>query len=545
MHLRFPSATRNGTHATRNLLYGTVFPVPTFPRKLTSVNDLSSAELATRLRQRRRTQKSAMNRLAKRRAKPPSSPSTLDKLAAASRPVDEGAALAAERAAWEEGDWGRRSRAHQFGEAYVPHEMPLRLQDAAYRAQRAAEIDEARVRFEMAEARRRLDEGDAFVAGDFDASLGQRPAEEDAVVEDFVEDVVGRERSDFADVLGAQAYGEDTLNRNTSYRAGVREMPEYGIVADVFGGGDGVSPTTVTAPAKPGWAGVFERAPGTGAVAPPNPFAGPIVFPATPVVVCETGGAGAGLGEVMQRVNEGRGLATLALNNRENAPALEKAGRDREAHEALKAADAGYERALEILMPARKMLAEGPESSKVARVREKDRLEKLLSHILDRWEVVKLKLNDYPDLPDAPSDDPTDGRGNSGDVCDPLLERLSSSLSRMDIHLGDTDARSDAGASVVTRDSGPKQTTQLYPGNGEFKAASHLHPNQEQQLPPDGFDTPSLMGTQNCFCGQSAECMTPCEHFMCRDCSRKALSLFGQCPTCDYPCTEVDLKGIV
>lgn len=435
-----------------------------------------------------------MNRLAKRRAKPPSSPSspsTLDKLVAASRPD--------------------------------------------------ADVGEACVSFEMAEARRRLGEGDAFVAGFFDETLGQRPAEE----EDAGEDVVVRERSDFADALGAQAYGEETLNRNTSYRAGVREMLKYASVADMFGGGDGVSPTTVIAPAKPGWAGVFERAPGTGFVAPPNPFAGPMVFPVTPVVVRETGGACAGLGEVMQRVNEGRGLAKLALNSHESAPALEKVGKDREAHEASKAADAGYKRALDILMPARKMLAEGPESSKVARVREKDRLEKLVFHILDRWEVVKLLLKDYPHLPDAPSDSPPDGGGKSGDVCDFLLERLSHSVSRIDIHLRDTDALFEAGAGVVARESGPKQTTQLYPGSGEFKAAYHLPPNQEQQLPPDGFDSSSLMGAQNCFCGQSAECMTPCQHFMCRDCSRKALSLFGQCRTCDYPCTEADLKGIV
>lgn len=326
----------------------------------------------------------------------------------------EDLALAEERIAWEHDEWDRRKQAAIFDAPYVRQEMPLRLQDDAYRAQRAEEVEEARIKHERQEALRKLDMGDDFVETPFDPSAGIRVADEDLPPPSPVEEK--GDESGLAEALGAAAYGSAPPAKVASL--------VYEPADDVFGGAvAGYSGAGVVA--KPGWAGIFEKVPGMPSA--PNPFSGPIQYPQLHAPMPAAGRAterGVSA-DVMQRLNEGRGLATLALNNHESAPALALQGKTREAREAYKAADAGYKRALEILMPARKMLAEGPESSRVVRVREKDRLEKLVTQILDNWDRVKPYL-----IPDLPTDRPGGGGGlaASVEVSDPLMDRLTSGM---------------------------------------------------------------------------------------------------------------------
>lgn len=336
----------------------------------------------------------------------------------------EDLALAEERNAWERDEWARRKQALDFDTPYVRQEMPLRLQNVAYRAERAGEVEEARIRHERQEALTKLSMGDDFVEAPFDPSAGIRAADED-LPPPPVEAKDGDKG--LAEALGAAAYGGAPPAKVASL--------VYVPAEDVYGGAvAGYSGAGVVS--KPGWAGIFDKMHGMPSA--PNPFSGPIQYPQLHAPMPAAGRATEkGISpDVMQRLNEGRSLATLALNNHESAPALSAQRKAREAAEAYKAADAGYKRALEILMPARKMLADGPESSRVVRLREKDRLEKLVTQILDNWDRVKPYL-----IPDLPTDRPGGGGGMAApvEVSDPLMDRLTSGMAGVSTGNGDAE----------------------------------------------------------------------------------------------------------
>jgi hypothetical protein len=444
-------------------------------------------------------------------------------------PSVEEHALAEERAAWLKDEADRRFRATEYHEDYTPQPMPERLQDAAYKEAEAEKLELRRIEHDRQEELNAATLGTDYARKPFEADAARAGEDRESAAPPVAE-----EGGKLAERFGEQAYGGGQLNRNTSYAPGVHAPPRVSDpAADVYGGAPaGYAAPAAAAASKPGWAGIFTR---TGPP-PPNPFTGPIVMPQTymvPPVQSRAQENGIPY-DVMQRLNEGRGLATLALNNHEGAPVLAAKGQRQEALAAYQAADAGYERALQLLMPARKALMEGPESSRVVRAREKDRLEKLIAQILDHWEEVKPNL-----IPDVP----TNAAAGQQDFNDPLLDRLSRSVSKMG------PGRGSAPPPPPPPPAGAEASAAIFSASGELDLGS-LPSVPTHDVPLAGRGTPKMGGPKKCFVcitpsgSKPAELMTPCNHFMCVSCSESVFGLFNNCPECQAPCRRDQLKAI-
>lgn len=451
-------------------------------------------------------------------------------------PTEEELALIDDRLAWRKEESARRQEAFDTGVDFVPREMPEQLQDDEYRTRKAEEEEDRRHEHEREEKRRQNEFGDQYVPTPF------RP--EEGVVEGEDDDAyaappppappASEEDGGLAELFGQQAYGGGQLSMHSSFAAG-KQAPArtYDPAADVYGAPVGYANPAVQEVKKYGWAGIFDRHP-NGPPPPPNPFAGPIVMPQmyAPGPVQSRAHEKGIPYDAMQRLNEGRGLATLALNNQESAPVLAGRGKREEANAAYRAADAGYERALQLLMPARKMLEDGPDASRVVRAREKDKLEKLIAQILDRWEEVKPYL--IPDVPTTAAQDPRDAEDS---YSDPLLERLTHSFARMGPGAG--------GAASVPQGPPPS----LYTANGELNLDA-LPSVPKEGAPLEGWEVPKSGGPKKCYvCAtptstKPAEVVTPCDHYLCVSCSESVFGLFNACPQCNASCRKDQLKAI-
>jgi hypothetical protein len=437
----------------------------------------------------------------------------------------EEAALEEERTHWIVEETARQRHAVDMDERYVRRVMPERLQDDKYRAERAADLEKRLAEHDLAEQRRKFDQGDAYVPTAF------RAEEEDGAPPP--PPPPGGEDGSLAEILGAQTYGAGQADRYASYVPGrTARVVTYDPAADVYGGAPAGLVAARSGPgAKPGWAGIFDRHPNAGPP-PPNPFSGPIVPPQYyPPASVQSRANERGIPyDVMQRLNEGRGMATLALNNHEAAPVLTAKGRREEANAAYRAADAGYRQALQLLMPARKMLEEGPDTSRVVRAREKDRLEKLINQILDRWEEVKPHL--IPDVPTGSVGTRSDG--GASDI-DPLLQRMT---------LGG--AKAGPGGPAFAPHAPPPA---VFTATGELNLDA-LPSVPTHDVPLEGWSLPKTGGPKKCFVcltpnsSKPAEYMTPCGHYLCASCSDSVFGLFNQCPKCNAPCRKDQLKAI-
>lgn len=364
-----------------------------------------------------------------------------------------------------------------------------------------------------------------------------------------------------AEVFGTQAYGGNQSNRNTSRV--VQDTPAHQTNASamypddnydahgIYGSVMGPPPVPQKKasyqetysrptrrvsnidPSKPGWAGIFSGAPNRSEAV--NPFAGSFRPPALPMPSQNANLytsyevphsiTSALPPEIVERLNKGRELVKLALDNHDKADHLRDRGKLKEANASYRAADAGYHRALEILMPARKELDHGSEQSRPARLKEKESLKKLISSMLDKWESVKPYIG-----PEVPTDEPGGfSTGDYSDDQDPLLARLQSSVADLGL------------------DAPPAHTSSAFrhPHGKADLGLSMLPSVPDHDIGESDSNLPQQ--SRMCFmCISSlAEVVTPCRHYLCRSCSESAIYIYGnKCPQCESPCSKADLKQL-
>lgn len=268
-----------------------------------------------------------------------------------------------------------------------------------------------------------------------------------------------------------------------------------------------------------------------------------------------------------ERIRRGRELARLAVEQEEQGN--------------LGAAENGYMKALELLVPVAKELDVGSDLDKSVRMKQKAKIQREASHMLDRCEEIQLFLKangpavpmEMPSVPSVPGKRSSPGKKKAGGTAKPPDQ--------------------DADISI----SGPKRTstTELsIPKPVEPEKGPGGPPTRPPPPPPPTFDgdsgdllerivsrrnvlsaatagihaastAPATVPTAvparavedkkatsggsvaSCFvCNAPAELKAKCEHAFCNKCGNQAANVFGACPdrSCNAPLSSGGFEKI-
>ncbi|PXF43888.1 hypothetical protein BWQ96_06354 [Gracilariopsis chorda] len=240
-----------------------------------------------------------------------------------------------------------------------------------------------------------------------------------------------------------------------------------------------------------------------------------------------------------EKINRGRQLAFLAIEQEEQGN--------------MGAAEAGYMKALSLLVPASKELDIGSELNKNARLSLKAKVQREASAMLDKCEQLRLFLK--ATAPTVPTDVPNMPTQNSTSY--PTRPR-NSSPPRTDRRSFDEDPVSPDSAvlppRVETRTRSPKKSQRHIPPppppsfqddpreliqrlehrKNVLSAASDVFPSAPNAsvLHKPRQSVPKRLETYaKCFmCKENAHLKTPCNHAFCSICGNQTVSVFGKCP---------------
>lgn len=264
------------------------------------------------------------------------------------------------------------------------------------------------------------------------------------------------------------------------------------------------------------------------------------------------------------RIRRGRELAKLAIGQEEQGN--------------LGAAENGYMKALELLVPVSKELDVGSDLDKNVRMQQKAKIQREAAAMLDRCEEIRLFLrangpavpNEMPSIPSVMSSPP--GKGS----------RTTAAKSKKDSSLRPPDHDSDLSTSGPTR----SPTAELSrPKPVEPKISESAPPNRPPPPPPPTFDGDSgdLLdriasrrnvlsaasagihaaggapvssgarpgvsgGLAKCFvCNAPANLKAKCDHTFCTKCGNQAANVFGSCPdkSCNASLTSGGFEKIL
>lgn len=244
-----------------------------------------------------------------------------------------------------------------------------------------------------------------------------------------------------------------------------------------------------------------------------------------------------------EKISRGRQLAFLAIEQEEQGN--------------MGAAEAGYMKALSLLVPASKELDIGSELNKNARLSLKAKVQREASAMLDKCEQLRVFLKATAptvptEVPNMPTQNATAYGIRSRNLHPPRTDRTSF----------DEDPVSPDSAVLPPREemrtSFPKKTQKLLPPppppppppsfqddpreliqrledrKNVLSAASVVFPsaNDASTIHSPRRSAPtSLQSRAKCFmCKENAHLKTPCNHAFCSICGNQIVSVFGKCP---------------
>lgn len=264
------------------------------------------------------------------------------------------------------------------------------------------------------------------------------------------------------------------------------------------------------------------------------------------------------------RIRRGRELARLAIEQEERGN--------------LGAAENGYMKALELLVPVSKELDVGSELDKTVRMTQKGKIQREAAAMLDRCEEIRLFLKaNGPAVPNEMPSNPSVRSSPPGKA-----SRTAAAKPKKDSSLRPPDQ--DANVSTFTPTKSP--TAELSrPKPVEPKTSEQAPPNRPPPPPPPTFDgdsgdlldriasrrnvlsaasagiqaaggapvssgaKPSVGGgVAKCFvCNAPANLKAKCDHTFCTKCGNQAANVFGTCPdrSCNAPLTSGGFESIL
>lgn len=278
---------------------------------------------------------------------------------------------------------------------------------------------------------------------------------------------------------------------------------------------------------------------------------------------------------LMEKIRRGRELARLAVAQEEQSN--------------LGAAEAGYMKALALLVPAAKELDIGGELNKTARMHMKQKVQREAAAMLDRVEELKmfLKANgpavpiEVPIVPKKFPSSPRAGKRTGRDIG----EKSGSRKETKNVQGDEGQKRASVARELKEQRSTGHQksssetvSTMVRP-TAKSQPPKSREPTRPPPPPPPSFDAdsgdlfkrisnrknivvsashvfqpagtaalasnPSLKlpraGKAACFmCNASAELAAPCDHTFCAKCGDQAVSVFGKCPVpkCGEPLAQ-------
>ncbi|KAI0562041.1 hypothetical protein FGB62_67g011 [Gracilaria domingensis] len=238
------------------------------------------------------------------------------------------------------------------------------------------------------------------------------------------------------------------------------------------------------------------------------------------------------------KISRGRELAMLAIEQEEQGN--------------MGAAEAGYMKALGLLVPASKELDIGSELSRNARSAMKAKIQREAAAMLDRCEQLRLFLKaaapavptNVPDMPKL-GNPSSRSRGPRG-ISPPRKTRTSLDEDPISPDSAVMPPRVQKKKSTVkpqiyippppppTFEDNPRELFQriedrknvLSAASVAFPPASDALPKERKAVLPHTVETHA-----KCFmCNETAHLSTPCNHKFCSICGNQAVSVFGKCP---------------